>query len=156
IHQTGEEMTLEKVTPEKPVRKKPKSKGITVKAKKKSAICHAVVHKGTGVVRINKRNLETIEPRIVRDFIKEPIEIAGPVASEINITIHVQGSGFMSQAAACRTAIAKALVAYKKDEKLKKRMLAYDRALLVDDVRRKEAKKQLGVGARRRKQKSKR
>jgi small subunit ribosomal protein S9 len=144
------------MTQEKTPRKKSKAKGITVKAKKKSAICHASIAKGTGVVRVNKRNLETVEPLLVRNFIKEPLEIAGTLATEVNITVHVEGSGFMSQAVAVRTAIAKALVAYKRDDKLKKRMIAYDRALLVDDVRRKEAKKQLGVGARRRKQKSKR
>ncbi|MBS3062110.1 MAG: 30S ribosomal protein S9 [Candidatus Diapherotrites archaeon] len=137
-------------------KKKSKAKGFTAKAKKKTAIARAVARKGTGVIRINKRNLNTFEPELVRHFISEPMDISKPLSDDVNITVFVEGSGFMSQAVACRTAIAKALVAYKKDEKLKKKFLAYDRALLVDDVRRKESKKQLGVGARRKKQKSKR
>ncbi len=137
-------------------KKKSKAKGFTSKAKKKSAIARAVVRKGTGVVRINKRNLETFEPELMRNFIREPLEIAKPTSDEVNVTVFVNGSGSMSQAVAVRTAIAKALVVYKKDDKLKKKMIAYDRSLLVDDVRRKESKKQLGTGARAKKQKSKR
>ncbi len=138
-------------------KKKKKSKfGITVKAKKKQAVARAVIRKGTGKVRINKRNLEVFEPRQLHEMIVEPIFIAGPMAKEVDIEIRTNGGGFMGQGIAARSAIAKALVEYFNDEKLKKRFLEYDRLLLVDDVRRKEAKKPLGIGARRKKQKSKR
>ncbi|MFH0954954.1 MAG: 30S ribosomal protein S9 [Candidatus Micrarchaeota archaeon] len=138
------------------VKKKKKAKGITAKAKKKTAVARAVIRQGKGVVRINKRNLLTFQPRQIQEFIMEPLEIAAEKAKEVSISINVNGGGFMTQAVAARSAIAKALVLFFKDEKLKKKMLAYDRLLLVDDVRRKESKKQLGTGARRRKQKSKR
>ena len=141
---------------EKIVKKKKKAKGITAKAKKKTSVSRAVIRPGKGVVRINKRNLTAFQPAQIRDFIMEPVEIAAEKAREVNITVNVHGGGFMAQAVAARSAIAKALVAFFKDEKLKKKMLAYDRLLLVDDIRRKESKKQLGVGARRKKQKSKR
>ena len=62
----------------------------------------------------------------------------------------------MSQAVAARASIAKALVGYLKDEKLKKKFIAYDRMLLVDDSRRVEPKKPLGPKARKKKQHSKR
>ena len=141
---------------EKIAKKKKKQKGITAKAKKKTSVARAAIRPGKGVVRINKRNLSAFLPDSVRDFIGEPMEIAGEKSREVNVTVNVNGGGFMAQAVAARSAIAKALVAYFKDEKLKRKMLAYDRLLLVDDIRRKESKKQLGIGARRKKQKSKR
>ncbi|MBU0586162.1 30S ribosomal protein S9, partial [Candidatus Micrarchaeota archaeon] len=60
----------------------------------------------------------------------------------------------MGQAQAARVAIAKALVDYTQDEALKKTFLDHDRSLLVDDVRRVEAKKYKGPKARARYQKS--
>ncbi len=143
-------MALEKT------KRKTKAKGVVTKAKKKTALALAVIRKGSGVVRINKRNLSTMQPVVMRRFVEEPLELAKPLSDEVNIYVTVNGSGASSQAVAARSAIAKALVAYRRDEKLKKRMLAYDRMLLVDDIRKKESKKQLGIGARRKKQKSKR
>lgn len=139
----------------KPSEKK-KTMGITVKAKKKSCSARAIIKKGTGVVKINKRNLDIFSPRYIKLFVSEPLTIAGDLAKEVNINVNVKGSGFMSQAVAARSAIAKALVQYSGDKKLKEAFLNYDRMLLVDDVRRKEAKKPLGIGARAKKQKSKR
>jgi len=60
----------------------------------------------------------------------------------------------MSQANAVRTAIAKGLVEYTADPNLKLAFLDYDRKLLVSDSRRKEPKKPLGRGARKKRQKS--
>ena len=60
----------------------------------------------------------------------------------------------MGQADAIRTAIAKGLVDYFKDEDLKKMFLEFDRSLLVNDPRRKEPKHPLGRGARKKRQKS--
>ncbi len=133
-----------------------KKKGKTTKAKKKEAIARAVVRKGTGVIRINKRHIETITPEYAKELLKEPAEIAGPVAMEVDIDVEVEGGGKMGQTIAARSAIAKAYLEYRSDEKLKKKFLSYDRLLLVDDSRRVEPKKQLGTKARKRKQKSKR
>ncbi len=55
-----------------------------------------------------------------------------------------------------RAAIAKALVEYTQNDKLKNAYIKYDRMLLVDDTRRVEPKKPLGTKARKKKQKSKR
>lgn len=133
-----------------------KKKGTTVKAKKKTATARAVVRKGTGVIRVNKRNVETITPEYAREVIMEPIELAGPLAVEVDIDVHVQGGGKMGQTVAARSAIAKAFLEYRKDEKLKRIFLNYDRMLLVDDPRQVEPKKQLGPKARKKKQSSKR
>lgn len=137
-------------------RKTRRKAGITSKAKKKSAVARVVIKKGRGIVRINKRNLSLFSPRYVREFVEEPLNIAGDVTKDVDIKVYVRGGGSMSQAVASRAAIAKSLVKFTKDEKLRKKYLAYDRMLLVDDTRRVESKKPLGPKARRKKQKSKR
>jgi small subunit ribosomal protein S9 len=126
------------------------------KAKKKEATAQATIKQGKGVVRINTRNLNLIEPASLRALIQEPIILAGDAAQGVNISVNVHGSGPISQALAARGTIAKALVEYTGDEKLRKRYLEYDRMLLVDDPRRTEPKKPLGPKARRKKQHSKR
>jgi len=139
------------------VKKKKKRKtGLNTKAKKKQAVARAVVRLGKGAVKINKRSLNLLEPRQLRNFVEEPLKIVPDVAKEVDISVAVKGGGFMGQAAAARSAIAKGLVLYSKDEKAKQALLAYDRLLLVDDVRRVESKKPLGTKARKKKQKSKR
>ncbi len=137
--------------------KKKKSKfGIMVKSKKKSAVARATIKNGTGKIKINNRLVETINSKYARDFIKEPVVLAGEDAKNVDIFITVHGSGFMSQAVSARACIAKALVEHTNSEKLKQKFLAYDRLMLVDDPRRVESKKPLGTKARKKKQKSKR
>jgi small subunit ribosomal protein S9 len=131
-----------------------KTKGIQVKAKKKTAVARAVIREGTGKIKINKLNVETKQEKYIKEFIKEPLAIAGEIAKKYDIDIKVKGGGIMGQAVAARATIAKALVKITKDEKLKKAFLNYDRNLLVDDIRRKEAKKPLGRGARKSRQTS--
>lgn len=126
------------------------------KAKKKESIATATIKAGKGIVRINSRNLTLVTPDMIQTYIREPLMIAGPVSETVNITINVHGGGSMSQAVASRACIAKAIVGFTRDEKLKKQMLAYDRMLLVDDPRRTEPKKPLGPKARKKKQHSKR
>ena len=136
--------------------KKKKRKGITTKAKKKMAVARAVIRRGKGVVRINKRNLTTISPEFMQEFVREPLDLAQPISSEVDIEVTASGGGFMGQMVAARSSIAKAILEFRNDEKLKKRFLAYDRLLIVDDARRVEPKKQLGTKARKKKQSSKR
>lgn len=135
---------------------KKSKRGITSKAKKKTAVARASIRAGKGRVTINKRALETIEPSYLRTFIAEPLIIAGELAKKVDIDVDAYGGGFMGQTVSARSAIAKALVAYTKDKGLERRFREYDRLLLVDDPRRKESKKPLGRGARAKKQKSKR
>jgi len=137
-------------------KKKKKRKGITAKAKKKAAVARAVIRKGMGIVKINNRNIETMQPAQIYEFVKEPLDLAEDIAKEVNINVRVNGGGFMGQAVAARAAIAKSLLEFRPNEKLKRKFLAYDRMLLVDDSRRVESKKPLGPKARKKKQKSKR
>lgn len=133
-----------------------KKKKVVVRAKKKEAVARAIAKAGKGRITINKRNIETIKQKYFKALIKEPLMLAEDAVKNIDIIVNVKGGGATSQIMASRGAIAKAIIEYLKDEKLKKKFLAYDRMLLVDDARRVEPKKQLGPKARRKKQKSKR
>jgi small subunit ribosomal protein S9 len=91
----------------------------------------------------------------------EPLTIADAMKrlSKVDINITTEGGGIMGQTDAIRTAIARGLVHYNGgkegiDEELRNEYLRFDRSLLVNDPRRKEAKHQLGRGARKKKQKS--
>ncbi|MEM4662607.1 MAG: 30S ribosomal protein S9 [Candidatus Diapherotrites archaeon] len=125
-------------------------------AKKKCAVARAIIKEGCGKVTINRRNLNTIEPKYVRMFIEEPIALAGDIAKKFDISIRCSGGGAIAQAVCARSAIAKAIVRYTKDKNLEKKFKQYDRLLLIDDPRRKETKKPLGKGARKKRQKTKR
>ena len=127
---------------------------VNTSGKRKTAVARATVQKGKGLVRINKKPVEIYEPEIARWKILEPIQIADNHIPSIDIDVNVKGGGFMSQANAVRTAIAKGLVEYTNDPTLKLAYLDHDRSLLVSDSRIKEAKKPLGRGARKKRQKS--
>jgi ribosomal protein S9 len=91
----------------------------------------------------------------------EPVLVAGEESfAPLDIRVRVKGGGHTSQIYAIRQAIAKALVAYYAKYidaysamELKKKLVAYDRTLLIADPRRMEPKKFGGQGARARRQK---
>ena len=127
---------------------------VNTSGKRKTAIARATVQKGKGLIRINKKPVELYEPEIAKWKILEPIRLAEKHIDKVNIDVNVAGGGFMSQANAVRTAIARGLVEFTADPSLKLAFLDHDRSLLVNDSRRKESKKPLGRGARKKRQKS--
>lgn len=130
-------------------------KTINVSGKRKTAVARAVVSKGEGRIRVNNKPLEIWTPELARLKVQEALYIAGEEkTNKVDIDVDVSGGGVMGQADAVRTAVARALVTFFEDDALKSEFLAYDRTLLVNDTRRKEAKHQLGKGARKKKQKS--
>ncbi len=129
-------------------------KVINTSGKRKTAVARATVQKGKGLIRINRIPLELHEPEIARWKIFEPVNLATDAVKKVNIDVNVNGGGFMSQANAVRTAIARGLVEFNDDQNLKQTFLEYDRSLLVNDPRRRESKKPLGRGARKKRQKS--
>ncbi len=114
-------------------------KSIVATGKRKSSVARATLSPGTGKVSINNIDINSYEPAIARLKLQEPLILAGSVVSKVDISINVVGGGYMSRTSAARLAVARALV--QKFEKLKEVFLAYDRQLLVADVRRKESKK---------------
>ena len=122
--------------------------------KRKAAVARATVRKGVGRVRFNDRPLELVEPEIIRLKVQEPLLMVGDRARNLDIAVQASGGGFMGQASAARTAVARGLIAWLKDDQLKEMFKHYDRSLLVNDPRRKLPKRPGGRGARKRRQKS--
>ncbi len=130
------------------------TKIVNTSGKRKTAIARATVRNGKGRVRINKVPVELLSPEIVKLKVMEPLILARKMTETVDIDVNVTGGGFMGQADAVRTAIARGMVQYFNDEELKERYIHYDRTLLVNDFRRHLPKKPLGRGARKKRQKS--
>merc|ERR1711944_36936 len=134
---------------------------VQVFGRKKTATAVAYCKRGKGIIRVNGKPLEQIEPKPLQFKLMEPIQLLGKDRfSEVDIRIRVKGGGRISQIYAIRQALSKSLVAYYQkyvDEQSKKEikdiLVQYDRSLLVADPRRCEPKK-FGPGARARYQKS--
>ena len=123
--------------------------------KKKTAIARATVRDGTGKVRINTQPVELVEPELARLKMLEPFRVVEHnVRDDVDIDVRVTGGGVVGQADAARTAIARGIVQHTNDAELRDAYLAFDRSLLVNDVRQRETKKWGGPGARARYQKS--
>merc|ERR1711880_42744 len=108
--------------------------------KKKNSIAVAHCKTGRGVLKVNGRPLSVMEPEILREKLMEPVKLLGQDKfNDLDI----------------RQAISKSIVAYYQkyvDEQAKREikdiLLHFDRTLLVMDLRRCEAKKFGGKGAR--------
>ena len=137
-------------------------------ATRKTANAHVYITKGNGKVRVNNVPIDMIEPTVAREVILIPLEIAGELRNKIDISVRVNGGGFMGQAYAAATGITRALIGWTKNKKdpkdhpftknqrndLKQKIEVVDKYLISGDARRKEPKKFGGPSARRRKQKS--
>uniref|UniRef100_H2XXH1 Small ribosomal subunit protein uS9 n=2 Tax=Ciona intestinalis TaxID=7719 RepID=H2XXH1_CIOIN len=139
-----------------------KTQSVQVYGRKKTATAVAHCKRGKGLIKVNGRPIELVEPETLRYKMEEPILLLGKTRFEgVDIRIRVKGGGRVAQVYAIRQALAKSLVAYYQkfvDEASKKEikdtLIQYDRTLLVSDPRRKESKKFGGAGARARYQKS--
>ena len=127
---------------------------VNTSGKRKEAVARASVKSGSGKVRINNVTIEIYTPELARFKMMEPILLAGDKVSAVDINVNVQGGGFMGQAEAVRTSIAKGLVEFLQDSELEASFKQYDRSLLISDPRRKLPKKPQGRGARKKRQKS--
>merc|ERR1711913_191473 len=129
---------------------------VQVFGRKKTATAVAYCKRGKGLVRVNGKPLEQVEPKPLQFKLQEPLLLLGKDRfSEVDIRIRVKGGGRVSRIYAIRQALSKAIVAYYAkyvDEatkrELKDALVSYDRSLLVADPRRCEAKKFGGPGAR--------
>lgn len=129
-------------------------KVVVASGKRKTAIARAVVRKGDGRLRVNKMPIEIYEPALARLKILEPVIIADKRFSKLDVDVDVKGGGIMGQADAARTAIARGILEFTGDDELKEQYLFFDRTVLASDTRFKLPKKQLGRGARKKRQKS--
>jgi small subunit ribosomal protein S9 len=130
------------------------AKVINTSGKRKTAIARATFRPGKGVIRVNSLILDVFSTELARMKISEPVQLLPTVLDGIDVSIKVKGGGVMGQAEAARTALARGIVQWHSDPKMKDIYLAYDRSLLVNDSRQKESKKPHGRGARKKFQKS--
>ncbi len=139
---------------------------VQVFGRKKTATAVAHCVNGSGMIRVNGRPLDMLEPKCLQLKLLEPIRLLTsvnlyPNNPKVDIRVRVMGGGQVSKIYAIRQAIGKALVAYtgkvadeSKKQLVRKQLIMYDRSLLVADPRRREPKKFGGPGARARYQKS--
>ncbi|MCD6248178.1 MAG: 30S ribosomal protein S9 [Hadesarchaea archaeon] len=120
----------------------------------KAAIARATVRDGEGRVYVNGVALEAYQPEIARLRIQESLMLVPELTKKVDIHVRVSGGGFMGQANAARTAIARALADWSGSEEVREKFRGYDWSMIKSDVRRKEPKKPGGPGARAKYQKS--
>jgi len=129
-------------------------KTVVAVGRRKAAIARATVRDGKGHVLVNKRSLDAYEPELARQHIQEPLTLAPELAKRVDIEVDVEGGGYAGQADAVRTAIARGLIEWSGDAKLREMFKQHDWTLIKSDVRFKESKKPGGPGARAKFQKS--
>ncbi|MBS3091060.1 30S ribosomal protein S9 [Candidatus Pacearchaeota archaeon] len=124
--------------------------------KRKTAVAKLRVKPGTGKIYFNY--LPTAELNLFHKLaLSEPIRIFEQTLGEslnYDFFIKVVGGGKEAQVEAARLTIARALVALTGSDVLKKAFVRYDRNILVEDSRRKEARKPGDSKARAKRQKS--
>jgi len=129
-------------------------KVVNTSGKRKTAIARATLKEGKGRIRINSVPLEVYGAELARMKVSEPLLLVPGSVDGVDIAIEVNGGGYMGQAEAVRTALARGILKWHNDPKVKDVFITYDRTLLVNDSRQKEAKKPHGRGARKKFQKS--
>ena len=128
---------------------------ITVTGKRKRALAKATIQSGNGEIKINSRPIAFLS-EFRRLYLLEPIRILEHQSMPLNfnISVKVSGGGTEGQVEAARLSIARALIKFTKSQDLKKIFLSYDRNMLIQDTRHKEAYKPNDSKARAKRQKS--
>ncbi|XP_069375562.1 small ribosomal subunit protein uS9 isoform X1 [Paralichthys olivaceus] len=136
---------------------------VQVFGRKKTATAVAHCKRGNGLIKVNGRPLETVEPATLQYKLLEPVLLLGKERfAAVDIRVRVKGGGHVAQIYGELTSVLSDVhcfyVAPDVDEASKKEikdiLIQYDRTLLVADPRRCESKKFGGPGARARYQKS--
>ncbi len=124
-------------------------KSLLRSGKRRTAIARAIIKEGKGRILINGKPIEIVEPMFVRMKLLEPLHFLDEKdRNKIEIKVKVKGGGFMGQADAARTAMARAILAWIDSEALRVKFMNYDRHMIVGDPRRREPKHFGGPGAR--------
>ena len=83
---------------------------------RKKSKATATISNGTGKVKVNNVPVEIIEPRLSRERILAPLELASTLRDKVDIDVTVQGGGFMGQADAAAVSISRALIGWTKSD----------------------------------------
>jgi small subunit ribosomal protein S9 len=121
--------------------------------RRKTACARVTLVPGEGKWTVNRVALEAyITSEALRDYLKQPVAIAGYDLSKVDVVIFAKGGGCSGQAGAIRHGLARALVAADADL----RAVLKKAGCMTRDSRMKERKKPGQPGARKRFQFSKR
>ena len=121
--------------------------------RRKTAVARVSLVEGSGVWTVNRVELEKyITSEALRDYLKQPIAIAGYDLTNVDVVVFAKGGGCAGQAGAIRHGIARALIVV--DENYRAALKAA--GFLTRDPRMKERKKYGLKKARRASQFSKR
>uniref|UniRef100_A0A0K8V6Y3 Small ribosomal subunit protein uS9 n=1 Tax=Bactrocera latifrons TaxID=174628 RepID=A0A0K8V6Y3_BACLA len=86
---------------------------VQVFGRKKTATAVAYCKRGHGLLRVNGRPLEQIEPKVLQYKLQEPLLLLGKEKfAGVDIRVRVSGGGHVAQIYAIRQAISKALIAF--------------------------------------------
>lgn len=131
------------------------TKKVFSSGKRKTAIARAILREGSGKIKIDKKNYETLH-WLDKLRIEEPIRIAKEVLGKINFDADIfsKGGGEKSRIEASRLALARGILSWADSTDLEEAYIKYDRNLLVADIRRKEMRKPGDSKARKKRQTS--
>ena len=121
---------------------KMETKFVVVSGKRKSAVARVKIKEGRGKIFYNGLSYNDLR-YLHRLALTEPMRICESVIGNFNFDADIKtfGGGKEGQIQAARLGLAKALVKTTNSADLRKALLAYDKHLLVADIRRKEAYK---------------
>uniref|UniRef100_A0A8C3B0H5 Small ribosomal subunit protein uS9 n=1 Tax=Cyclopterus lumpus TaxID=8103 RepID=A0A8C3B0H5_CYCLU len=130
---------------------------VQVFGRKKTATAVAHCKRGNGLIKVNGRPLDMVEPATLQYKLLEPVLLLGKERfAGVDIRVRVKGGGHVAQIYGKQELLFFLMInvdeASKKE--IKDILIQYDRTLLVADPRRCESKKFGGPGARARYQKS--
>lgn len=128
---------------------------IIIAGKRKTAVAKLMFKEGKGEITYNYLPLSELY-LFHKLALLEPIRIHEEVLGSVkyDFTIKTSGGGKEGQIQAARLALARALVHLTSSDILKKAYLSYDRNILIQDARRKEAAKPNDSAPRAKRQKS--
>ncbi len=90
-----------------------KVQSVQVFGRKKNAVAVAYCKAGRGLIKVNGKPIEVLEPQSLREKAYEPLLVLGKAYFEnVDIRVRANGGGSVAQLYAIRQAIAKSLVAY--------------------------------------------
>lgn len=125
---------------------------INALGRRKSAVARVYVTEGTGIITVNKRELNEYFPSPMLQYVvKQPLAVLDAL-EKYDIKLNIFGGGFTGQSQAARLAIARALVKINAEDKSALRAQGF----VTRDSREVERKKPGRPKARRRFQFSKR
>ena len=95
------------------------AKIINTSGKRKTAIARATLKPGNGRVRINSVPLEVYGTELMRMKIAEPLLLVPSALDGVDAAIDVSGGGAVGQAEAVRMALARGIVEWHNDPRLR-------------------------------------